>query len=445
MKFTELFLVRKLPGLFSKAFFFFILGLPLISGWPISALSNSQILEPLSNGQSLTILWAIYSILILAIVIINFGRKKGLQIFGVGLFLGSSTAIFGTLARLILPALASGQSTSETIEKMVRLFFTILSVVPFSLLFVNGFSPKLLVEKSLKLKGRFRILGFHFALTLRVFQHVGETVFKLYDYWLEENPEVFYPRHRPFQSFVTSPVFLFRWLYSSISAWMYACIMHSFEPLPVMVEEIELLEKVENPNQVSIKRNWDFTATAMVAALTGLATLSTLLIKIPIPVTGGYFNIGDIFVILAGIWLGPIPGLLVGAFGPAIADAIGYPVYIPATFIIKGFEGYIAGAISGGSNSKNVYRKILGAIVGSFFMVLGYFLFEAYFYPELGKYIPAFAITDIGAAFAALLPNAVQGFVGGIGGFILWKALTGISNPGKDSSLILLESTNGQN
>jgi len=167
-----------------------------------------------------------------------------------------------------------------------------------------------------------------------------------------------------------------------------------------------------------------FAETAVIAALTALTAVTTMLVRVPIPATNGYFNIGDVFIILAGLWLGPRAGFIAGAFGSAIADVIGFPVYIPATFIVKGFEGWITGIIARNSASNSLVRPVTAALVGGFCMVAGYYLFEAFIYPLLGRQIPMFNITDPGAAFIALLPNAIQGLSGIVGGLALWKAMT---------------------
>ena len=145
---------------------------------------------------------------------------------------------------------------------------------------------------------------------------------------------------------------------------------------------------------------WTLRKTGVVAALIALTTLGTLLIRIPIPITNGYFNIGDVFVILAALWLGPRAGFLVGAIGPTIADAIGFPQFILATFIIKGLEGLVVGLIGGGMKNYTFKRRALAATVGGLIIVIGYFVFEAYIYPYIGIYISFFKITDIGGAIA---------------------------------------------
>lgn len=168
---------------------------------------------------------------------------------------------------------------------------------------------------------------------------------------------------------------------------------------------------------------WTLAKTATVAALIGLAALGTMIIRIPIPVSEGYFNIGDVFVILAGLWLGPLAGFLVGAIGPTLADAVGYPQFVLATFVIKGFEGFLVGLIGGGFKNYSLGRRTFAAVVGGVIIVSGYFIFEAYAYPWIGQYIPFFNVTDIGAAIGEILPNTLQAIIGVAGGLALWKPL----------------------
>ena len=74
---------------------------------------------------------------------------------------------------------------------------------------------------------------------------------------------------------------------------------------------------------------------------------------IRIPTALGYINAGDGLIILAGAWLGGVPGLVAGAVGSALADlAAGYAVYVPATAVIKGAVGLIAGLLLRGRTVK---------------------------------------------------------------------------------------------
>ncbi len=182
-------------------------------------------------------------------------------------------------------------------------------------------------------------------------------------------------------------------------------------------------------------RRWTLADTAILSALTALAFIGTLTIRFPIPATTGYFNVGDIFVILAGLWRGPLFGLLVGAIGPTLADAIGFPQFIPATLIVKGFEGWLVGFISGYRQQGGVSRRIAAAFAGSACMVAGYFVFEAFIYPWVGEVVPFFRVTDMGAAIVEILPNIVQGSVGAVVGLGLWRAIVGTpAEPAESSS-----------
>jgi uncharacterized membrane protein len=178
---------------------------------------------------------------------------------------------------------------------------------------------------------------------------------------------------------------------------------------------------------VNIKE-WTLTKTGLVAGLVGLATITTMIIRVPIPATTGCFNIGDVFVIFAGLWLGPIAGLIVGAVGPTIADLIGFPIFVPATLITKGLEGFVVGIIAGPAGSTNLPRHVAAAAAGGVTIVVGYFLFEGFIYPKLAATIPVFAVTDIGAALIEIIPNSVQALAGAAGGLALWRAVVDVEH-----------------
>jgi uncharacterized membrane protein len=179
------------------------------------------------------------------------------------------------------------------------------------------------------------------------------------------------------------------------------------------------------------KQSWNIAITGTTTALIVLAALGTLLIRIPIPASTGYFNVGDVFVVLAGLWLGPLAGLLVGMIGPTIADTIGYPQFIFATAVTKGFEGLLVGLIGRGGGSA-LGRRVIAAAVGAITITIGYFVFEAYLYPWLGHMVPFFNVTTFEAALIEAPLNLIQGVIGGAVGFGLWKAVSGF-NPMRHS------------
>lgn len=157
------------------------------------------------------------------------------------------------------------------------------------------------------------------------------------------------------------------------------------------------------------------------AAFATLAFLGTAVIRIPIPASGGYFNLGDTFVMAAALLYGPVVGGLVGAIGPAMADALGFPQFILATAVVKGFEGALVGLIAG--RRAHAGRAVMALVVGVAILVGGYYVFEATIYPLLAQKIPFFGVTDAAAALAELVPNLLQGAISAVIAFGIWKIL----------------------
>ncbi len=150
-----------------------------------------------------------------------------------------------------------------------------------------------------------------------------------------------------------------------------------------------------------------------------LSFLGTTVIRIPIPASGGYFNLGDTFVMAAALLYGPLVGGSVGLVGPALADAIGFPQFILATGVVKGIEGLLIGLVSG---SKTTSARVVAALaLGIVVLVGGYFVFEAYIYPWLARSIPFFGVTDRAAALAEIVPNLLQGVLSAVIAFGIWK------------------------
>ena len=116
----------------------------------------------------------------------------------------------------------------------------------------------------------------------------------------------------------------------------------------------------------------------LTAMFTALICAATLVIQIPTPVTSGYVNVGDCFVLTAGWFLGPWYGLFAGGVGSALADLIsGYPHYIPGTFVIKGLMALVAALLSHRLRGKQPSRvgRLISALAAELIMVGGYFLY----------------------------------------------------------------------
>lgn len=167
----------------------------------------------------------------------------------------------------------------------------------------------------------------------------------------------------------------------------------------------------------------------VVAAFATLAFVGTLVIRIPIPATGGYFNLGDTFVMAAAMLYGPAVGAAVGAVGPAMADAIGFPQFILATAVVKGVEGLLVGMLRPAPSPRAAGRgrAVAALVVGVLVLVSGYFVFEAWVYPALARTIPFFGVTDATAAIAEVVPNLIQGGISAVIAFGVWNLFRGRS------------------
>ncbi len=108
-----------------------------------------------------------------------------------------------------------------------------------------------------------------------------------------------------------------------------------------------------------------------------LVCIATMVIQIPLPMTEGYVNIGDSIIFVTSILFGPIPGMIAGGLGSALADILtGYSHWALFTLIIKGFEGFVVGIIV--KNNTNLVKNILATLFGVVIMVCGYLLAGAF-------------------------------------------------------------------
>lgn len=143
---------------------------------------------------------------------------------------------------------------------------------------------------------------------------------------------------------------------------------------------------------------------ALTAVFAALCLIGTIVITIPLPF--GFFNLGDVFVLLAGWCLGPLYGSVAAAVGSSLADIIaGFPIYAPFTFFIKGFEAFTAYMVwfllkkAIRKEKLDVIPRLFSAFIGESVMVIGYFGYECLLY-------------GINGALAAVLGNIFQGVFG---------------------------------
>ncbi len=165
---------------------------------------------------------------------------------------------------------------------------------------------------------------------------------------------------------------------------------------------------------MEIKKMKSIVSAALFAAIICVATY---VVQIPMPATGGYVNLGDCFVLTAGLMLGAGYGALAAGLGSAIADMLaGYMQYVPATFLIKSLMAVTAYLIFSSikkalNNKSGLAAKIISVVAAEAIMVIGYFCYEA---SVLGYGI---------AAAGSIMGNIIQGAVGAAAAVLLSSAL----------------------
>ena len=159
-------------------------------------------------------------------------------------------------------------------------------------------------------------------------------------------------------------------------------------------------------------RNVKLLKTVMTALFAALVCVATMAVRIPIPATQGYANLGDAVVLTAACFLGPLYGTLAAGIGSAMADLFaGYAVYAPGTAVVKGLCALTAALLLRKLGKDRGWAVIPAGIAGETLMVLGYFGYES-------------TLLGYGFAAAGSIPaNAVQGLVGVAAGAALFHAL----------------------
>jgi len=131
-------------------------------------------------------------------------------------------------------------------------------------------------------------------------------------------------------------------------------------------------------------------SVAISAVMTSLNAVVTVLLAVNLPVSYGFFNIGESMVYLTAMVFGPYIGAISGGLGGMLADIfLGYGFFAPATLIIKGIEGLIVGFLYqkliqtkfAEPNEEKNPRKFLivliaATIISVTILLIGFFLFR---------------------------------------------------------------------
>ncbi len=155
---------------------------------------------------------------------------------------------------------------------------------------------------------------------------------------------------------------------------------------------------------------------SLAALFAAIIFLGTMYLRIPFPfMENGYVNLGDSFILLAALMLGPIYGGLAAGIGAALADLLsGFTVYAPATFVIKFLMAAVAffifAAMKKAMKKHIVIPTVISALAAEIIMIGGYFLYELILYKLEG-------------ALPGLAGNGLQGAGSIIIGTIIYNTL----------------------
>ena len=139
---------------------------------------------------------------------------------------------------------------------------------------------------------------------------------------------------------------------------------------------------------------------------------------IHVPTGSGYTHAGDGLIYLSASIL-PMPyAIASGIIGGALADGLsGYPIWIPATVIIKALTAMF---FSNKSDKIVTKRNLLGLIPSLILCVCGYSLYQGIFMTE------HFSAATISAAFVQTPAYCIQTAASSVLYILLGKALDGI-------------------
>ena len=152
------------------------------------------------------------------------------------------------------------------------------------------------------------------------------------------------------------------------------------------------------------------TLTALFMAMCCVTTMF-----LSVPSIGGYTNLGDAFVLLGAMLLGPWYGAAAGGMGSALADLLtGYGYYVPGTLLIKGLVGLIVGLFVhrlAVGKRKPMLGAGIGAVLAELWMVLGYWLYKS------------LILGNAAGAATSLPKNLIQGAAGVAMSLVMFGAL----------------------
>ena len=120
-----------------------------------------------------------------------------------------------------------------------------------------------------------------------------------------------------------------------------------------------------------MKKKYTIRQFCTAALFAAIIFVATAYLMIPLPM--GYAHLGDAFIFVCASLLPAPLGIIAAAVGAGLADAILFPLYIPATVIIKS-----ASAFAFTSKRDNILclRNCIAIFFSGLFCIGGYYLYE---------------------------------------------------------------------
>lgn len=147
---------------------------------------------------------------------------------------------------------------------------------------------------------------------------------------------------------------------------------------------------------------------SIIAVFTAVICVATMILKLDIPATRGFFNVGDSMIYVTALLFGPVIGGITGGIGSSLADILlAAPWYAPGTLVIKGVEGLVVGYIGYKIRPRinpTIQWKTLGAFLGVSLGGITYYLGSTY-------YIGIFGSIFLEQLFWAVIATLVGAFI----------------------------------
>jgi len=147
---------------------------------------------------------------------------------------------------------------------------------------------------------------------------------------------------------------------------------------------------------------------ALAGIFSAVVFVATFIIRVPAPT--GYINLGDGVILFTAVWLGGY-AVIPATVGSTLADLLSFPLYAPATLVIKSLMALTAVGVLRFTKGKLVGR-VVAFIMAEALMIVGYFLYDTLVY-------------GFGGAVANVAGNGVQA----VAGIVLGWALSMIPRP----------------